>query len=133
MQNDSDSNRYASSVDTKIASLGDWRGECLSQLRTLIHEALPEVKEECKWIKPSNPLGVIVWSQDGMICTGESYKEKVKLTFLNGAAIDDPQQLFNASLEGKARRAIDIAEGGELDALAFQSLIHRAAEYNRQR
>ncbi|GAA5646222.1 MULTISPECIES: DUF1801 domain-containing protein [Vibrio] len=133
MQNDSGSNRYASSVDTKIASLGDWRGECLSQLRTLIHEALPEVKEECKWIKPSNPLGVIVWSQDGMICTGESYKEKVKLTFLNGAAIDDPQQLFNASLEGKARRAIDIAEGGELDALAFQSLIRRAAEYNRQR
>lgn len=117
-------------VENKIASLGDWRGEMLRQLRSLIKDAIPDVVEECKWFKPSNPTGVPVWSSCGIICTGEAYKGKVKLTFMKGAFLDDPNQLFNASLDGKQRRAIDIQEGEEVDATAFKALIRAAAELN---
>ena len=98
-------------VDESISALGDWRGETLAGLRALIKEADPDVVEEIKWRKPSSPNGVPTWSHDGIICTGESYKDKVKLTFAKGASLDDPSGLFNSSLEGNTRRAIDIAEG----------------------
>ncbi len=98
-------------IDAKIEALGDWRGEMLRGIRTLIRQADPEVIEEVKWRKPSNPSGVPVWSHGGIICTGETYKDKVKLTFSNGASLDDPARLFNASLEGGTRRAIDLREG----------------------
>ena len=117
-------------IDAKIEELDDWRGAELSRLRALIRQAVPEVVEEIKWRKPSNPLGVPVWSQDGIICTGETYKDKVKLTFAKGASLDDPTGLFNSSLEGKVRRAIDIPEGGELDEDAFVALVQEAAERN---
>ncbi|MBY4675232.1 DUF1801 domain-containing protein [Marinobacterium arenosum] len=117
-------------IDQKIADLGDWRGEMLSRLRALIKEAEPEVIEECKWFKPSNPSGVSVWSHAGIICTGESYKSKIKLTFVKGASLPDPTKLFNAGLECKVRRAIDIVEGEEVDAAAFKALIRAAVALN---
>lgn len=117
-------------IDTKIASLGDWRGATLALLRRLIHEADPDVVEEVKWRKPSNPSGVPVWSHAGIVCTGETYKDKVKLTFANGAAVDDPSGLFNSSLDGNARRAIDLREGDKVDANAFKALVRAAVAVN---
>jgi hypothetical protein len=117
-------------VDAKIAELGDWRGETLSRLRQLIREADPAVTEAIKWRKPSNPAGVPVWEHDGMICTGETYKDKIKLTFARGASIDDPSKLFNSSLDAGTRRAIDIREGEEVDAEAFKNLIRKAVALN---
>lgn len=117
-------------IDAKIEELGDWRGEMLARLRALIREADPEVVEEVKWRKPSNPTGVPVWSHDGIICTGETYKDKVKLTFAKGASLDDPSGMFNASLEGNTRRAIDFAEGDVPDEDALKALIRAAATFN---
>ncbi len=117
-------------IDAKIAELSDWRGETLSRIRELIKRADPEVVEEIKWRKPSNPLGVPVWSHDGIICTGETYKDKVKLTFMKGASLEDPAGLFNSSLDGNARRAIDLHEGDEIDEAAFEALIQDAADLN---
>jgi hypothetical protein len=116
-------------IDKRIAELGDWRGAILSRMRKLIKEADPEVVEELKWRKPSHP-GVPVWSHQGLICTGESYKSIVKLTFAKGASLKDPAKLFNSSLDGKARRAIDIHEGEEVDAGAFKALIRAAVALN---
>jgi hypothetical protein len=116
-------------IDERIAELGDWRGETLGRVRTLIREADPEVVEEWKWAKATNP-GTPVWSHDGIICTGESYKSVVKLTFMKGASLDDPAKLFNSSLDGNARRAIDIHEGHQVDADAFQALIRAAVALN---
>ncbi len=121
----------AERIDQIIGELGDWRGETLTVIRGLIREALPEVVEEVKWEKPSNPLGVPVWSFDGIICTGESYRDKVKLTFMKGASLEDPAGLFNAGLGGNARRAIDLSEGYPLDAAQFMLLVRDAAELNR--
>jgi hypothetical protein len=117
-------------IDAKIAELADWRGETLSRARDLIKRAVPDVVEEVKWRKATNPFGVPVWSREGIICTGETYKDKVKLTFMKGASLADPAGLFNASLEGNTRRAIDIAEGEEIDAAAFESLVRDAADLN---
>ena len=117
-------------IDAKIAELGDWRGETLSRLRTLIQKADPAVTEAIKWRKPSNPSGVPVWEHDGIICTGETYKDKVKLTFAQGASLDDPTGIFNASLDAGTRRAIDIREGQEIDAKAFEALIKEAVAFN---
>lgn len=117
-------------IDDKIAELRDWRGDILSRIRILIREADPEVVEECKWFKPTNPTGVPVWSHAGIICTGESYKAKVKLTFAKGASLSDPANLFNSSLDGKVRRAIDIYEGEEIDVVAFKALIRAAVDLN---
>jgi hypothetical protein len=111
-------------IDRRIADLGDWRGAALARVRALIHEAVPGVVEEWKW------MGTPVWSSGGILCTGESYKSHVKLTFLKGASLDDPSGLFNSSLDGNARRAIDIHEGEELDAAAFRALIRAAAALN---
>jgi hypothetical protein len=116
-------------IDEKIAELGDWRGETLSRMRKLIREADPEVVEEWKWVKATNP-GTPVWSHDGGICTGETYKSVVKLTFFKGASLSDPAKLFNSSLEGNTRRAIDIHEGEEVDADAFKELIRAAVALN---
>jgi hypothetical protein len=116
-------------IDNKIAELGDWRGETLSRMRQLIREADPEVVEEWKWAKATNP-GTPVWSHGGIICTGESYKSVVKLTFFKGASLQDPARLFNSSLEGNARRAIDIHEGEQVDAGAFKALIRAAVALN---
>lgn len=117
-------------IDEPSHSLGDWRAETLAEVRRLIHEADPDIVEECKWVKPTNPLGVPVWSRGGIICTGETYKEVVKLTFARGASLHDPRKLFNSSLDGNTRRAIDIREGEELDADAFKALIRAAAAAN---
>ena len=117
-------------IDAKIASLSDWRGESLARVRTLIKGACPDVVEEVKWRKPSNPMGVPVWERDGLICTGETYKDKVKLTFARGAALDDPSGLFNASLDGNVRRAIDIHDGDRIDERAFKALIRAAVALN---
>lgn len=111
-------------IDRKIVELGDWRGDTLARMRRLIREADPEVVEEWKW------MGTPVWSHDGILCTGESYKAVVKLTFLKGASLEDPARIFNASLDGNARRAIDIHEGEEVDAAAFQALIRAAIALN---
>jgi len=111
-------------IDKSIAELGDWRGETLSRMRKLIKEADPDVVEEWKW------MGTPVWSRDGIICTGESYKAIVKLTFAKGASLQDPAKLFNASLDGNVRRAIDIHEGEEIDAGAFKALIRAAVALN---
>src|SRR5947207_9705475 len=119
-------------IDKRIAELGDWRGETLSRMRKLIKEADPDVVEEWKWRKASNP-GVPVWSHDGIMCTGESYKSVVKLTFAKGASLKDPPKLFNSSLEGKVRRAIDIHEGEKVDAGAFKALIRAAIALNTSR
>jgi hypothetical protein len=119
-------------IDERIAGLGDWRGETLSRMRRLIQEADPDVVEEWKWVKQNSP-GTPVWSHDGIICTGESYKSVVKLTFAKGASLSDPSKLFNSSLEGNARRAIDIREGEEVDADAFKTLIRAAVSLNTSR
>jgi hypothetical protein len=116
-------------IDKRIAELGDWRGQTLSRMRKLIQEADPDVVEEWKWVKPTNP-GTPVWSHDGIICTGESYKSIVKLTFAKGASLQDPAKLFNASLDGNVRRALDIHEGEEVDAAAFKALIRAAVALN---
>ena len=116
-------------IDKRIQDLGDWRGDTLAEVRRLIHEADPEIEEEWKWAKASSP-GTPVWSHDGIVCTGESYKQVVKLTFARGAALDDPHGLFNSSLEGKVRRAIDIREGESLDEAAFKDLIRAAVDAN---
>jgi hypothetical protein len=116
-------------IDARIEELDDWRGETLSRVRALIRQADPEVVEEVKWRKPSNP-GVPVWSHDGIICTGETYKAVVKLTFAKGASLEDPSGLFNSSLEGNTRRAIDIREGEAIDEDAFKALIRAAVSLN---
>jgi hypothetical protein len=119
------------SIDARIAELGDWRGETLARVRSLIKEAGPEVVEEVKWKKPSNSMrGVPVWTHAGIICTGETYKSVVKLTFAHGAALDDPSGLFNASMEGNVRRAIDFHEGDKIDEKALQALIRAAVALN---
>lgn len=120
-------------IDERLRSMGDWRGAMLARLRRLIHEADPEVVETVKWRKPSNPLGVPVWEDGGIICTGESYKDKVKLTFVRGASIEDPAGLFNASLEGGTRRAMDFREGDTVEESAFKKLIAEAVALNRSR
>ena len=117
-------------IDAKIGSLSDWRGRTLARVRGLIKAADPPVVEEIKWRKPSNPLGVPTWSHDGIICTGETYRDKVKLTFAKGASLEDPQRLFNASLEGGTRRAIDLREGDTVDETAFTALIKSAVAHN---
>jgi hypothetical protein len=117
-------------IDQRIRDLGGWRGETLARMRALILEADPEMTEECKWIKPSNPLGVPVWSHAGIVCTGEAYTKVVKLTFARGARIPDPSRLFNSSLEGNTRRAIDIHEGEKVDAGAFKALVKAAVAQN---
>lgn len=117
-------------IDAKIAALGGWRGELLARLRRLILEADPDMVETVKWVKPTNPSGVPVWEHDGIVCTGETYRDKVKLTFAKGAALDDPSNLFNASLEGNARRALDLFEGGAVDEDAFKALIRSAVALN---
>jgi hypothetical protein len=117
-------------IDAKIHELGDWRGEMLSRLRALIKQADPEVLEECKWKKPSNPSGTPVWSHAGIICTGEAYKSAVKMTFAKGAALDDPAGLFNSSLDGNVRRAIDFREGDKVNEKALKTLIRAAVALN---
>jgi len=117
-------------LDEKIASVGGWRGETLSRLRKLIHEADPQVVEQIKWRKPSNPLGVPTWEHVGIICTGETYKDKVKLTFARGASVPDPSGLFNSSLDGGTRRAIDIHESGMINEAAFKALVRAAVAVN---
>jgi hypothetical protein len=117
-------------IDEKLRSLGDWRGAMLARLRRLIKEADPEVVETVKWRKPSNPLGVPVWEHGGIICTGETYNDKVKLTFAKGASLDDPSGLFNASLDAGTRRAIDFREGDDVDENAFKALIREAVALN---
>ena len=116
-------------IDKRIAELGDWRGETLSKMRKLTKEAAPDVVEELKWVKATSP-GTPVWSHDGIICTGETYKSVVKLTFAKGAALEDPAGLFNASLDGNTRRAIDIHEGEKVDADAFKALVRAAVALN---
>ena len=111
----------------------DWRSERLAQVRRLINEADPEAIEERKWAKPSNPAGVPTWSHDGILCTGETYRDKVKLTFARGAALDDPSGLFNASLDAGMRRAIDIREGDSIDEEAFKALVREAVALNKAR
>jgi hypothetical protein len=129
---ESDSNEGQSAserIDKRIAELEDWRGETLSRMRKLIKEADSDVVEEVKWVKPTNP-GTPTWSHDGIICTGETYKSVVKLTFAKGASLKDPAKLFNSSLEGNTRRAIDIHEGEKVDASAFKALIRAAVALN---
>jgi hypothetical protein len=116
-------------IEAKIASLGDWRGALLTRTRMLIKQADPEVIEEIKWRKPTNLLGVLAWSHAGILCTGESYKDKVKLTFMKGGALPDPHRLFNASLDG-VRRAIDLKEGDPLNEAALTALIRAAVALN---
>jgi len=116
-------------MDEKIRKLGDWRGEALAKVRAIIHEADPEIVEEWKWVKPTNP-GTPVWSHGGIVCTGETYKNVVKMTFAKGAALKDPSGLFNSSLEGNVRRAIDIHEGDTVDESALKDLIRCAVALN---
>lgn len=118
-------------IDAKIAALADWRGERLARLRALIREAVPDATETVKWRKAANPLGVPVWEHGGILCTGETYRDKVKLTFAQGAALPDPSRLFNSSLDGNVRRAIDIGEGGRVDEEALRALVRAAAAFNR--
>lgn len=117
-------------IDAKIKELGDWRGKALARVRATIKEADPKVVEEVKWRKPSNPSGVPVWEHDGILCTGETYKNYIKLTFANGASLEDPSRLFNASLEGNMRRAIDIREGDKIDEKALKTLVRAAVALN---
>ena len=116
-------------ISNRITELGDWRGKALSRMRTLIKAADPDVVEEWKWVKPTRP-GTPVWSHDGIICTGESYKSVVKLTFAKGASLKDPARLFNSSLDGNVRRAIDIHEGEDVDESAFKALVRQAVALN---
>ncbi len=120
-------------IDEQIAALADWRGPMLGHLRALIREALPDVVEQVKWRKPSNPLGVPVWEEAGILCTGGAFRGKVKLTFAKGAALQDSAGLFNAGLEGNAMRAIDLHEGETVDPEAFKALMQEAAQYNRSK
>lgn len=117
-------------IDLKLASLGDWRGETLKRIRALIHEADPDIVEAVKWAKPTNPSGVPTWEHAGIVCTGEVYKSYVKLTFPQGAALQDPTGLFNAGLGGGTRRAIDIREGETVDEEAFKALVREAVGWN---
>ena len=117
-------------IDAKLAALGDWRGATLARVRALIRAADPEVVETVKWSKPSNPNGVPVWEHAGILCTGEVYKDYVKLTFARGAALDDPAGLFNAGFGGNTRRAIDLREGDEIDEAAFKALMREAVAAN---
>ena len=119
----------SNNITKRIQELGDWRGETLAWVRQRIHDADPEIQEEWKWMKATNP-GIPVWSHEGGICTGESYKQVVKLTFFRGASLQDPQKLFNSSLEGNTRRAIDIREGEKLNEAAFKELIRSAVAAN---
>ena len=129
-ESDASQGQSASELISKsFAELGDWRGETLGRMRALIKEADPEVVEEWKWVKPASP-GTPVWSHDGLICTGESYKSVVKLTFGKGASLPDPVHLFNSSLEGNVRRAIDIHKGEEVDGSAFEELVRQAVALN---
>jgi hypothetical protein len=125
----SDKTNASKLIDERIKQLGDWRGETLSKVRTIIKEANPDIVEEWKWVKPTNP-GTPVWSHNGGICTGETYKNVVKLTFFKGAALSDPSRLFNSSLEGKVRRAIDISEHDKVDETALRNLIREAVALN---
>ena len=118
-------------IDAMFAGLGDWRGATLTKLRTLIKQADPDVVEELKWKKASNPTGVPVWSDEGMICTGEVYKDHVKFTFAKGASLDDPHGVFNASLDGNLRRAVDVYETDKVNATAFKALIRAAVALNK--
>jgi hypothetical protein len=122
-------NVASASIDAKINQLGDWRGKTLAHLRQLIHDADPGIEEEWKWAKATNP-GTPVWSHHGIVCTGETYKQVVKLTFARGASLKDPGRLFNSSLEGNVRRAIDLHEGEKIDAAAFRQLIRAAVAAN---
>jgi hypothetical protein len=134
MMADEDTGVAEDLVTAKIGSLGDWRGDTLREIRSLIHEAAPAVIEEIKWRKPTNPAGVPVWSSAGILCTGETYKDKVKLTFANGAKLPDPKKLFNSSLDGNTRRAIDLGRDTRIDATAFKDLVRAAVASNgRQR
>lgn len=126
---DTELTSMSDAVDAKIESLGDWRGALLTRIRHLIKEAVPDVLEEVKWRKPTNPLGVPTWSRDGIICTGETYKDKIKLTFAKGSALSDPNGVFNAGFAG-VRRAVDIRENEELDETALQDLVREAAAFN---
>jgi hypothetical protein len=126
-----DETNAAQRIDEKIRELGDWRGETLGKVRAIIKDADPEVVEEWKWVKATNP-GTPVWSHDGGICTGETYKSVVKLTFFKGAALDDPSGLFNSSLEGNVRRAIDIRESDTIDEEALKALIREAVALNQR-
>lgn len=126
----SDQDTPSARIEAKLASLGDWRGEALAGLRALILQADPEVVESLKWAKPTNPSGVPTWEHAGILCTGEVYKAYVKLTFAHGAALADPTGLFNASLEGATRRAIDLREGEQIDAQAFLALMREAVAFN---
>jgi len=119
----------SSHIDAKIVQLGDWRGKTLAKVRAIIRDADPEIVEEWKWVKPTNP-GTPVWSRGGIVCTGETYKNVVKMTFAKGAALKDPARLFNSSLEGNVRRAIDIHEGDTVDAAALKDLIRAAVALN---
>jgi hypothetical protein len=124
---------FSREFDARVQQLGDWRGEVLARIRKLIKQADPDIVEEVKWRKAANPAGVPVWSHDGMICTGETYKAAVKLTFAQGASLLDPAGLFNSSLGGGTRRAIDIHEGDEIDEKALQTLIRAAVELNTKK
>ena len=129
-KSDSNEGRSASArIDKRISELGDWRGETLTRMRKLIRQADPDVVEEVKWVKATSP-GTPTWSHDGIVCTGEPYKSVVKLTFAKGASLKDPAKLFNSSLEGNTRRAIDIHEGETVDATAFKALIRAAVALN---
>ena len=119
----------SAAIDEKIKKLGDWRARMLARVRAVIHEADPDIVEEWKWVKATNP-GVPVWSHDGIVCTGETYKNAVKLTFAKGAALKDPSRLFNSSLEGNVRRAIDLHEGDKLNEAALKTLVRAAVALN---
>ena len=119
----------SASMDEKIKELGDWRGKMLAKVRQIIHEADPEIVEEWKWVKPTSP-GTPVWSHGGIVCTGETYKNVVKMTFAKGAALKDPSGLFNSSLDGNVRRAVDIHEGDKVDEAALKDLIRAAVALN---
>jgi hypothetical protein len=117
-------------IDARIAALADWRGETLARVRAVIKDADPEIVEAVKWRKPSNPSGVPVWEHAGLLCTGETYRDKVKLTFAHGASLPDPGGLFNASLDGNTRRAIDLREGDAIDDAALKALVRAAVAFN---
>ena len=118
-------------IDAKIEKVGGWRGEMLAAIRKIINQACPDVVETVEWRKPSNPMGVPVWERDGIICTGETYKSAVKMTFAHGAKLKDPSGLFNSSLDGNVRRAIDFHEGDKIDAKALKALIREAVAFNK--
>jgi hypothetical protein len=124
-----DSEAASANITRRIKELGDWRGETLAHVRRLLHDADPDIVEEWKWEKPKSP-GTPVWSHDGIVCTGESYKQAVKLTFARGASLEDPKKLFNSSLEGSTRRALDIHEGEKINEAAFKQLIRAAVAAN---